>query len=76
MQKRLTGFYKELQMEFNKEDLEKLLSLRKELVLVHERRRDYKSNPNAIMKEVEHISVLERTIKNLDTFLSKYVQFG
>ena len=63
-------------MEFNKEDLEKLLSLRKELVLVHERRRDYKSNPNAIMKEVEHIAVLERTIKNLDVFLSKYVQFG
>jgi hypothetical protein len=63
-------------MEFNQKDLEKLLDIRKELVLSHEKKRDYKGNQNAIMKEVEHIAVLEKVIKSLDTFLSKYVQFS
>ena len=63
-------------MEFNKEDLEKLLSLRKDLVLAHESKRDYKNNPNAIMKEVVHIETLESAIKKIDNFLSKYVEFS
>lgn len=63
-------------MEFNQKDLQKLLEIRKELVLAHERKRDYRSNQNAIMKEVEHVAVLESVIKNLDAFLSKYVQFS
>jgi len=63
-------------MEFNQQDLEKLLEIRKSLVLAHERKRDYRSNQNAIMKEVEHVAILESVIKNLDAFLTKYVQFS
>lgn len=63
-------------MEFNKEDLEKILEIRKSLVLAHEGKKDYISNKSAIMKESDHIVLLERTIKKIDNFLSKYVQFG
>jgi len=63
-------------VEFNKEDLEKILEIRKSLVLAHEGKKDYISNKSAIMKESDHIVLLERTIKKIDNFLSKYVQFG
>lgn len=63
-------------MEFNKEDLEKILEIRKSLVLAHEGKKDYISNKSAIMKESDHIVLLERTIKKIDNFLAKYVQFG
>jgi len=63
-------------MEFNQQDLEKILELRKDLVLQHERYKAYKSDKNAIMKESDHVRSLERTIKQLDVFLAKYVQFS
>jgi len=63
-------------MEFSKEDLEKLLALRKTLVLQFERCRDYKNNKNALMKEIDHIQVVGQAIKDLDSFLAKYVQFS
>ena len=63
-------------MEFKKEDLERLLELRKSLVLQFEKCRDYKSNKNALMKEYDHIQVVGQAIKDLDGFLSKYVQFS
>lgn len=63
-------------MEFSKEDLEKLLLLRKSLVLQFERCRDYKSNKNALMKEIDHIQIVGQAIKDLDDFLAKYVQFS
>lgn len=63
-------------MKFNQEDLEKLLSIRKDLVLAHESKRDYKTNPNAIMKESDYVVTLEKTIKKLDGFLAKYVDFS
>ena len=63
-------------MELSKEDLQKILELRKSLVLQFERCRDYKSNKNALMKEIDHIQIIGQTIKDLDDFLSKYVQFS
>lgn len=63
-------------MEFSKEDLEKLLELRKSLVLQFEKCRDYKNNKNALMKEIDHIQCIGQAIKDLDGFLSKYVQFS
>ena len=63
-------------MEFNQKDLEKMLEIRKFLVLSHEDKRDYIGNKNAIMKESDHVILLEKTIKKIDDFLSKYVQFG
>tara|TARA_Y100000992_G_scaffold259328_1_gene193826 strand:- start:2804 stop:2995 length:192 start_codon:yes stop_codon:yes gene_type:complete len=63
-------------MEINQEDLNKLLELRKSLVLEFESFQAYKSDKNAIMKEIDHVYFVGRTIKRIDEFLSKYVQFG
>lgn len=63
-------------MDFSKEDLQKILDLRKDLVITHEKLRDYKSNKNAIMREIDHVAVLEESIRKLDNFLSKYVLFN
>ncbi len=63
-------------MELTQGDLDKVLELRKDLVLEFEKFRAYKSDKNAIMKEWEHVQTLGRTIKKLDSFLSKYVQFN
>ena len=37
---------------------------------------DWKSNRNAIMREIDHIEVLEKAIKQLDTILSGHVTFS
>ena len=63
-------------MEFSQDDLNKLLEFRKFLVLEFEKARDYKSNPNALMKEIDHARFVSLSIKRIDAFLSKYVQFS
>lgn len=63
-------------MNIDNGDINKLLELRKALVLEFESYKDYKSNKNAIMKEWDHVVSLERTIKKLDDFLSKFVKFS
>ena len=63
-------------MEFKQEDLQKVLDLRTFLIEQFVRRRDYKSNKNAIMREIDHVAVLEESIRKLDNFLSKYVLFS
>ena len=63
-------------MELTQNDLDKVLELRKELVLEFEKFMSYKSDKNAIMKEWDHVQTIGKTIKKLDSFLSKYVQFS
>lgn len=63
-------------MEFTKKDLEKLINIRAALITKHSRLRDYKNNKNAIMKEVEHVVLIENVIKDLDVFLKKFVEFN
>lgn len=63
-------------MEFSQEDLNKLLKLREFLIKEHTKKRDYKNNQNAIMKEVDHVLIVEKSIKGLDDFLAKYVKFN
>lgn len=63
-------------MEMNQEDLNKLLELRKAMVLEFENFRDYKGNENALMKEIDHIQYIGKTINMMDEFLRKYVQFS
>lgn len=60
----------------DKASLEKLIYLRQQLIQKFERVRDYKANPNAIMKEVEHAKLIHTTIKQLDTILSEHVKFS
>ena len=59
----------------NQEDIQKLIEIRTLLIKDHGRYRDYKSNKNAIMKEADHIIILEKVIKDLDKFLKEYVDF-
>ena len=63
-------------MDLAKKDLEVLINIRAELIKSHGRLRDYKNNKNAIMKEVEHVILIENVIKDLDHFLKKFVQFS
>lgn len=63
-------------MNFTKQDLEKLIYIRTDLIQSHGRLRDYKNNKNAIMKEADHVLLIENVIKDLDTFLKKFVEFS
>ena len=58
-----------------RKDLNLLIELRAELVANFERLRDYKMNPNAIMKEQEHAKTLHATIVKIDKILGEYVSF-
>jgi len=62
-------------MDFSRKDLNKILALRNFLIDSHKSCRDYKNNKNAIMREIEHVQVLEKSIKGIDDFLKKYVEF-
>jgi len=59
----------------NQEEINRLVEIRSFLIKNHSRYRDYKSNRNAIMKEADHILVVEKAIKDLDKFLKEYVDF-
>jgi|TARA_R110002124_G_scaffold140298_4_gene304728 hypothetical protein len=60
----------------NKEDLDKILELRKELIDHFARLRDYKSNKNALMKESDHAARIHRTIVTIDEILKEHVSFS
>jgi len=59
-----------------KEEIEKLVNLRQELVQKYGRLRDYKQNANAIMKERDYAETLFNSIKKLDDVLKDYVNFS
>jgi hypothetical protein len=61
--------------KISQEDINRLVEIRSFLIQNHSRYRDYKSNRNAIMKEADHILVVEKAIKDLDKFLKEYVDF-
>ena len=59
-----------------KEEIEKLVEVRMELLKDFQKRNDWKGNRNAIMREIEHIEILEKTIKKIDIILSGHVTFS
>ena len=59
-----------------KEEIEVLVNLRQKTLEKYKRLRDYKSNNNAIMKEVDHARVLHDVIKQLDRVLQGHVNFS
>jgi hypothetical protein len=59
----------------NKEDIDKLLLLRVELINKFDKLRDYKNNKNAIMKELDHAKVIHETVVKLDNILKDHVTF-
>jgi len=60
----------------SEEDIQKLAELRRTLVVRFERLRDYKSNQNALMKEVDHAKCVHETIVKIDEVLKNYVNFS
>jgi len=64
------------EMKMDRSDLEIILRLRQELIESHFKCRDYKSNKNAIMRELDHVKLLESSIRQIDSFIKKYVEFG
>jgi len=59
----------------NKEDLDKLLNLRKTLIDDYQKLRDYKSNKNALIKEVDYAAKIHWTIVQIDNILKEHVSF-
>ena len=59
----------------SKEEIEKLVGLRTELISAFTRLRDYKNNKNAIMKEVDHARLLSNVISKIDEVLKDHVKF-
>ena len=60
----------------NQEQIQKLISIRTNLIEDYNRRKDWRGNKNAIMREIEHIEIIESTIKDLDKILKEYVTFS
>ena len=59
----------------NKSDVNALVSLRANLISEFARLRDYKNNPNAIMKEIDHARKLHEIIVSIDELIKPHVQF-
>ena len=58
------------------EKIQKLIELRTILIKDFHRRKDWKSNKNAIMREIEHVELLNETIKKIDGILAGDVTFS
>tara|TARA_R110000803_G_scaffold62907_2_gene123345 strand:+ start:255 stop:440 length:186 start_codon:yes stop_codon:yes gene_type:complete len=59
-----------------KEKLQKLIELRMTLIQEFQRRKDWKGNKNAIMREIEHVELINETIKKIDFILTGEVTFS
>ncbi len=60
----------------NKEKLQKLIELRMTLIKEFQKRKDWRGNRNAIMREIEHAEILNETIKKIDAILAGDVTFS
>ena len=60
----------------SQEEIQKLVDLRMMLLQDFQKRKDWKSNRNAIMREVEHVELIGETIKKIDVILSGHVTFS
>lgn len=58
------------------EDINRILDLRKELIDHYQQLRDYKTNKNALMKEIDHAARIHKTIVMIDNILKDHVIFS
>lgn len=58
------------------QEVQKLIKIRTELINEFSRLRDYKSDKNALMKEIDCAAVLHRAINAIDDVLKGHVKFG
>ena len=60
----------------SQEEIQKLVNLRAMIIENFEKCKDWRSNRNAIMREVEHVEVLSEAVKQIDAILSGHVTFS
>ena len=60
----------------NQEEIQKLVDLRMMLLQDFQKRKDWRSNKNAIMRETDHIEIIGEAIKKIDELLSGHVTFS
>ena len=60
----------------SQEEIQKLVSIRTLLIEEFSKRKDWKNNRNAIMREIDHVEIIEKTIKQIDVILSGHVTFS
>ena len=60
----------------SQEEIQKLVSIRTLLIEEFTKRKDWKNNRNAIMREIDHVEIIETTIKQIDVILSGHVTFS
>lgn len=60
----------------NQETVQTLVNIRTMLIQDFQKRNDWRSNRNAIMREIEHIELIGETIKKIDALLSDHVTFS
>jgi len=60
----------------SQEEIQKLVDIRMSLLEDFKKRKDWKSNKNAIMREMDHVEVLGEAIKKIDLLLSGHVTFS
>jgi phosphopantothenate synthetase len=58
------------------QEIQKLVKIRTELINEFSRLKDYKSDKNAIMKQIDCATVLHRAINAIDDILKGHVKFG
>ena len=60
----------------NQEEIQKLVELRTMLIQDFSRYKDWRTNRNAIMREVDHVEIIGEAIKKIDALLSGHVTFS
>ena len=53
-----------------------LIELRKDIIEHFNSLRDYKNNPNALMKERDHAQHIGQIVKRIDNILKEHVTFS
>ena len=58
------------------EEIKELIELQTSLIKEFERLRDYKNNPNAIMKEIDCARIIHFAVTGIDKILEGKVEFS
>lgn len=60
----------------SQEEIQKLVDVRMMLLKSFDKHKDWRSNKNAIMRELDHIEIMGEAIKQIDALLSGHVTFS
>jgi hypothetical protein len=58
------------------ETIKKIVNLRTDIITKFEKCKDYRSNKNAIMREIDHAKYLHKIVVSLDDILKGHVKFN